>query len=205
MDATPGIPITQVIVDSFQEYEGLHALVLFSQGCNLNCSYCYNKEIANRGSRTLGRSRSLLKKHLTPLHQAVVFLGGEPTVWGPHLIEEIRYVHEELKLKTKIFTNGLIPSIVRTALSMNILDAISIDLKAISNLLPIIGHPIEVEDYLGLIGVTVNAALSAGVHVEIRTTKGAGVNFDEIEKYVSSHFPGVKHIMQEEMVVHPTM
>lgn len=199
-----GIPITQVILDSFQEFKGYHALVLFSKGCNLDCSYCYNKKF-DKDHFVIGTSRELLKEHLTPLHQAVVFLGGEPTIWGPHLLEEIRHVHNDLRLKTKLFTNGLFPSIVREALRMNILDAVSIDLKAVSNLAQITGSEIEIEDYLRLVGMTVKSVMAAGIPIEIRTTKGEGVDHSLIEKYVSTHFPGVTHILQEEMVVRPTI
>ena len=105
--------ITNIIKDSFQEYQNEHSLVLFTQGCNLDCSRCHNRK--DMWSTDTEDSVVIIEKILTPLHTAVVFLGGEPTLVDHDLVVSCMAAKKQNK-KVKVFTNGQKPEIIRKLL-----------------------------------------------------------------------------------------
>jgi len=190
--------IVQVILDSFQEYEDYQALVLFCSGCNLACRGCYNYEEITQGE-SKGTAIELLDAHITPLHEAAVFLGGEPTLWGQKLVDAAERAHTKHALRVKVFTNGMMPDVVENVASRGILDALSVDLKCISNASNVLGTTIDDEMYLQRVTETVRAAQKYRVDVELRTTTFQHIgDVAAIERFAALHFPGVSHILQAE-------
>lgn len=192
--------IISIIHDSFQEFENHCSLVLFSKGCNFACQKCYN--LSSMEKEPIGEAIEIIDKYLTPFHDAVVFLGGEPTFWHKDLIETIRYVKNK-KLLVKIFTNG---SNVETIKSLNkekLVDAYSVDFKAIKNVKDVIGRNIEDIYYLMTVERTICNILDNNIPIEIRTTKWNTVqDLPELIKYVKNRFPGVTHILQDDFIKH---
>ena len=82
-------------------------LTLFSFGCNFHCKMCdgYNYEKVTNKDNIIGNAKEIIEQNITPMHDCVIFLGGEPTIWGDKLIEALKFCHEK-GLKTKIFSNG---------------------------------------------------------------------------------------------------
>ena len=186
--------VVSYIKDSFQEYEGLQALVLFSKGCNFKCSYCYNYEEVINPRRTEPAIK-VLQRELNPMHDAVVFLGGEPTIWGDGLIEACKFV--KLKnLKTKVYTNASNPDVVKQLVEQNLLDSISVDLKTIGkDLTKCISKSLALEDYLLNFIDTVAYCKSSNIPVEVRTTIYGGLNVNEVKAFMVKYFPDVPHIL----------
>lgn len=194
--------IGSYIIDSFQEYEGEHSLVLFYVGCNLRCKGCYNYNILSNAEK-LYNAKELIDKYITPLHTAIVFLGGEPTI---HNIEtDMRYAKSK-GLKTKLYTNGLEPYMIYGLRGNELLDAISIDFKCIHNCKENIG----VSDLLYKNYVELSISESAkkvdgikSIDVELRTTKFPFLSKSEIieiEKEVDNmirFYGNIRHIMQD--------
>lgn len=190
--------LTSFIRDSFQEYEGYHALVLFAQGCNLRCAECYNlKDICNP-RKNVGQALDVIAENLTPLHDAVVFLGGEPTIHNdlPALAGRVK----ELRLNVKIYTNGLNPSMVAWLNQKKLVDAYSVDFKTIDDT-SFLGMNIPLDVYLGTVCKTIDNILENGVLLELRTTKWTGVNVDGIREFLAKKYPEVKHIVQDKFEV----
>ena len=54
-------------------------LTLFSYGCNFKCKMCrgYNYEKVTDKANIIGEARAIIEENITPLHDCVVFLGGE--------------------------------------------------------------------------------------------------------------------------------
>ncbi len=188
--------IVSYIKDSFQEYEGQHSLVLFSKGCNFRCSYCYNYEEVTKPEK-VEDAIEIMQKELNPLHDAVVFLGGEPTIWGNDLISAITFARL-LGLKTKLYTNGSHPEVIRELIKREVLDAISIDLKTVEedftkvirgNMLPF--------QYLNRFEESV-FAVKGKIPVEVRTTIYDGLNVDKVKEYMEYYFPEISHILTED-------
>lgn len=189
------VPIISVIQDSFQEYDNEHSLVLFTKGCNLNCVGCYNLEYMD--AKAVGNGKELVDKYITPLHTAVVILGGEPTIHKDSLINLCKYIRQK-NLKVKLFTNGMKPVVVNCLLNKDLLDAISIDFKGVKNLSNILGIA-NVEGYLEKFQLTVNICKRFDIDIEIRTTLFPVVRKQKelIKTYLVFYCKSIKHIWQE--------
>lgn len=164
--------IVNFIKDSFQDCLPFkHALTLFSYGCNLKCKMCegYNYETVTNKENIIGNAIDIIKENITPLHDCVVFLGGEPTIHGKKLIDALRYC-KSIGLKTKVFTNGVLSDTIENINNLKLCDAWSVDYKGISeNIAPYIG--IGSKEYLINIKKTLNNIIKYNqLPLEIRTT-----------------------------------
>ena len=110
------------------DYEDHLSAVLWFGGCNMRCPYCHNADIVF-GKNTLQKDEAItfLKSRISKL-EAVVFSGGECTLYKelPALAKEIK----ELGFKIKIDTNGTNPAIIKEMVEKNLVDFISLDFKA---------------------------------------------------------------------------
>lgn len=185
--------ITSIIPDSFQEYEGEHSLVLFSQGCNLLCKECYNLSAITSGEN-IGDAHTILKEKLTPLHTAVVFLGGEPTIH--YDLPQMARLVKSLGLKVKVYTNGLNPDVVKRLNEESLVDEYSVDFKTIDNT-ELLGVNIDIATYIKNVTKTLDLIIDKNIPLEIRTTLWTNVNIDEIKIYLKNKYPNVKHIIQK--------
>lgn len=163
--------IVNVIKDSFQECAPFKwGLTLFSHGCNLCCDICkgYNYEMVMNKENIIGDAIEIITKNITSMHDSVIFIGGEPTIYGEKLIQSLKFCKDR-GLKTKIFTNGMLPSVVQSICDKKLCDAWSVDYKGISDsIAPFIG--IEAESYLTNIRKTIKYIIENKLPLEIRTT-----------------------------------
>ncbi len=116
---------------SLIDYPGKISSTIFVGGCNLRCSYCYNKDLVLR-PETLplfieDEVLAFLRKR-TSFLDGVCISGGEPTIQEdlPVFIEDIK----SLGLKVKLDTNGMNPELINYLLENDLLDYIAIDIKA---------------------------------------------------------------------------
>ena len=144
-------------------------LTLFSFGCNLHCKMCegYNYEIVTNKDNITNDAISVIKNNITPLHDCVVFLGGEPTIWGDNLIKALKFCKDK-GLHTKIFTNGMLPDVVNEINEMKLCDAWSVDYKGIHNIKENFG--INDLDYTLNVNKTLVNIMAYRLPLEIRTT-----------------------------------
>ena len=139
-------------VISSVEFHGNMSLVIFMSKCPLACRYCHNAELLDDNTQL-------------SFIDAVVISGGEPLVQSDAVIEILKYVHK-LGLKTKLDTSGIYPDKLENILKLNILDFISLDVKA------------PFEKYRKVTGSNVGSQVHKsmnlinkyGVHMEARTT-----------------------------------
>ena len=116
-------------VISSVEFHGNMSLVIFMSKCPLACRYCHNAELLDDNTQL---SFEEIKKEIddaADFIDAVVISGGEPLVQSDAVIEILKYVHK-LSLKTKLDTSGIYPDKLENILKLNILDFISLDVKA---------------------------------------------------------------------------
>ena len=191
--------ISHVIQDSSIEYEGQHALVVFTRGCNARCKYCHNKALLDGEGDTLGTFEDTLARYITPLDTAVVFCGGEPTI-NLDLLECLRTARNA-GLRTKVFTNGLIPDILIKAASEGILDACSIDFKDTLHVAELIDVDIWDSEYITRVLYLANKLKERGVDVEFRTTEYDKQVGNRVEFFIKDRFgdtiPHIRQRMQE--------
>lgn len=116
---------------SFVDYENHISCVVFTQGCNMNCFYCHNKElIPCHSDKELIQEKEIFqflekrKKYL----DAVVISGGEPAMQ----IELEDFIKDVKKMgfKVKLDTNGTNPKVIENVISKKLIDYVAMDIKA---------------------------------------------------------------------------
>lgn len=104
--------------------------ILFYNSCSgFKCPYCYNAELARGTAETLPQEEVIkfLEERRGKL-DGIVFSGGECTVWGHRLINDICYTRN-LGYKIKLDTNGSSPYIVKYLIENKLVDYIALDFK----------------------------------------------------------------------------
>lgn len=152
---------------SLSDYPGMVATVLFTQGCNFNCSYCQNSSLIpiTVGKLLKDEIFSYLKKRKNII-DAVVISGGEPLLQND--LREFILEIKKFGLKIKLDTNGFLPNKLKKLLDENLLDYVAMDIKHTK------------EDY-GLVSGVSNICIenifesiklieSSGIDYEFRTT-----------------------------------
>ena len=118
--------IAGFIKNSFLDFPGKIAAVLFTPGCNMDCWYCHNRQLwAEQKRIDADEIDQFLDSHKGFI-DGVVISGGEPTL-QPDLVSYIRYLKDKGYL-VKLDTNGLRPDVLARALPL--LDYVAMDLKA---------------------------------------------------------------------------
>ncbi len=123
--------IAGLIKTSLIDYPGKIAAVIFFKGCNFRCGYCYNTDLVlpNKQVNFIPEHEMLsFLERRAGLLDAVVFLGGEPTL-QKDLISFAEKV-KELGFLIKLDTNGSRPSVVEEMISKRLVDYIAMDVKA---------------------------------------------------------------------------
>jgi len=125
-----------MIIGGFQKFSLLDypdkiSAIIFTQGCNFNCSYCHNKELISKepydNSINIEEIWNFLNKRWKQL-DAVVITGGEPTL-QPDLIEFMQKI-KNLGFLIKLDTNGSNPDVIKEVIRLKLADYIAMDVKA---------------------------------------------------------------------------
>ncbi len=149
------------------DFPGKLATVLFAQGCNLRCRFCYNQSLLPAASsETLGWQAIIeFLRDRQGFVEGVVFSGGEPCM-QPALLSALAEV-KELGFATALHTNGYYPDIVHKALQNKLLDSIAVDVKGdLSNYKAITGSTADNKLFSDLIA----GIVASGIEHEFRTT-----------------------------------
>lgn len=151
---------------SLLDYPEHLSAIIFTQGCNFRCQFCYNPmlvwpiigkgklkinssaikkdEEAKKGDSHLIAGETLftfLKDRVNKL-DAVVITGGEPTMHNdlPEFIKKIR----DLGFKVKLDSNGTNPKMLKKLIAKKLIDYVAMDVKA------------SLDNYEKVIGVNTN-------------------------------------------------
>ncbi|MFA6514312.1 MAG: anaerobic ribonucleoside-triphosphate reductase activating protein [Patescibacteria group bacterium] len=126
---------------SILDYPGHLAAIIFTQGCNFRCHFCYNPKLVL--SREGEDEKYKKEKGFSPLStedlflflkerygrlDGVVITGGEPTLHPdlPSFIGKIKKIGYDVKLDT----NGTNPKMLKGLIDSKLIDYIAMDLKA---------------------------------------------------------------------------
>ena len=118
--------IAGFVKNSFVDYPGLIAAVVFVPGCNMDCWYCHNKRLWKESELIEPAAvDAFLESHIGFI-DGVVISGGEPTLQKglETFIGKIR----DKGYRVKLDTNGTKPDVVKSLMSMT--DYIAMDIKA---------------------------------------------------------------------------
>lgn len=118
--------IVAFIPQSFVDWKGKVAAVIFTAGCSLRCGYCHNPELLENPP-LLSTDDVLAKlRGLAWSLDGLVITGGEPTLQKDlaEFCEKVR----ALGIKVKLDTNGTLPERVKEVLPHT--DFVAMDVKA---------------------------------------------------------------------------
>lgn len=154
--------------NSFVDYPGKIAAVVFTPGCNLNCYYCHNRMLLKKEAENNlipeDEVFAFLNERKTFL-DAVVVSGGEPTL-QPDL-EEFIFNIKNMGFDVKLDTNGTNPEVIKNLIEKKLLDYIAMDIKApFDKYKDICGS----DEYLNGINQSIDLLMQGGVDYEFRTT-----------------------------------
>ena len=155
-----------------QDFPEHLACIIFTKGCNFNCSYCYNRDLVDNKAETIDEDyvMAYLYKRRKIL-DGVVISGGEPTIWDD-LIPFIKKV-KEFKLDIKLDTNGYNPAMLKELIDNNLVDYIAMDIKAIPDkYMKVINKKIDFNKILE----SIDLIKKSNIKYEFRTTIMKGVH-----------------------------
>ncbi len=171
---------------SLIDYPDHLAAIIFINGCNFRCHYCYNpmlvlpqkgKDLKNKEDLSLINSKDLLlflKDRFGKL-EGVVITGGEPTLNDdlPIFIKKIK----DLGYVVKLDTNGTNPEMLKKLIEEKLVDYIAMDLKADEdNYIKVVGTKIDFKK----VKKSVSIILDSNLPYEFRTTMVPGLVDDAI-------------------------
>ncbi|MCX8164561.1 MAG: anaerobic ribonucleoside-triphosphate reductase activating protein [Aquificaceae bacterium] len=166
-------PVCKFKVGGLQEFTlidfpGRPACVIFTQGCNFRCGYCYNVELVlpERFGNTMPLEEIFdFLNNRVGLLEGVVITGGEPTVQQG--LEDFMASVKALNYPIKLDTNGSRPDVLKRLLEKGLLDYVAMDVKApLYKYSQVCGVHVEVDKILESIRII----MSSGVDYEFRTT-----------------------------------
>lgn len=182
---------------SLIDYPEHLSAIVFTQGCNFRCHYCYNPMLVvpqkadkgkygQEGSPYISEESlfSFLKERQGKL-SGVVITGGEPTLHKdlPGFIERIKKLGYDVKLDT----NGTNPKLLKSLIADKLIDYIAMDLKA-----PISSYKEVVNVDLDFLNIEKSAKMirESGLDYEFRTTVAPQLinkaKIEEMAKFLES-------------------
>ena len=162
---------------SLIDYPKKMAAVIFTQGCNFRCPFCYNPDLVlpEKYVQPINEEEILgflekRKSHLT----GVVVTGGEPTIQRD-LADFLRKI-KGLGYAVKLDTNGNDPDVLAMLLAEGLVDYIAMDIKTfLARYSEATGVDINIENIKRSIDLIVNSEID----YHFRTTL--------IRKFISSN------------------
>lgn len=182
--------IAGFIKNSFVDFPGNIASVVFVPGCNMDCWYCHNKHLW-KSENLLDEAEidAFLEKHKGFI-DGVVISGGEPTLQRD-LGQFIKRVKSK-GYRVKLDTNGLKPDVVKNLLPY--IDYVAMDIKA---------PPGEISRVVSfgldesLIWQSADMLMHSGIDYEFRTTFMPLLDIDDITSIVKRIKGAKKYALQQ--------
>jgi pyruvate formate lyase activating enzyme len=152
---------------SLIDYPGKVSCVIFLTGCNFECPYCHNPDLARgRYPQRIEASQVMdMLAHRKQLLDGVVISGGEPTLHPglPELCRDIR----SLGYAVKLDTNGSRPDVLAQLIQDAMVDYIAMDIKTAPDAYR---PPICDADTRPNIERSIRLIINSGLDHEFRTT-----------------------------------
>ena len=122
--------------NSFIDWEGKTAAVIFTAGCNFRCGYCHNPSLVlpHLFEQNPKISPKEILEFLTERRDwldGIVITGGEPTI-HKDLIDFISSI-KALGFLVKLDTNGTNPDILERLFQQKLVDFVAMDIKTSLN------------------------------------------------------------------------
>ena len=175
------------IKNTFIEYPGKIAAMIFLPNCNFKCSFCFNPELIsdNEAIKDIDEKEvfDFLEKNKKWI-DAVVISGGEPTL-QKDLIEFIKKI-KNLGYLVRIYTNGTNPKMLEKLIDEKLIDSIAMDIKA----------PLTEEGYESITNVkgmlenvkkSISLIMQSDLEYEFRTTVVPSIHTEKDIEEIAKH------------------
>lgn len=182
---------------SFIDWPGRIAAVIFTKGCNFRCGYCHNPYLVV--PRLLDATPDIPVNHTIAFLRSranwldgVVVSGGEPTV-HPDLVDfisEIRGAGYSVKLDT----NGSNPEVIKELIDFGLIDAVAMDVKTLldeEEYRSVTNCPEP--DLVAKIKSSIAILQKSGTDYQLRTTCIPGVHSQRTINGLKKVFEGLKY------------
>ena len=166
--------------NSFIDYPGKIASVVFLGGCNFRCYYCHNSSILCASSNRLNFDLVLdeLKQQIGFV-DGVVITGGEPTL-HPKLVQIVKAI-KRLGLLVKLDTNGTNSGLLKRLIDKCLIDFVAMDVKApIKRYADIVCVKVNTDEIQRSVDFLIEQATTHNVNYMFRTTLAPVLNADDI-------------------------
>lgn len=173
--------------NSFSDYPGKIAFVIFLGGCNFKCPFCHNKSIVLETSNKYDTNDVLsMLKQRDKFIEGVVITGGEPTIWGNDLKDLIKEIRK-LGLLVKLDTNGTNPVVLKELLKEGLLDYIAMDIKnSFSKYNETSGIKVDINNIKESIKIIEDSSIDYQFRTTINKTMHTKEDINEIKSYLKS-------------------
>jgi len=117
--------------ESFGDWDGEPASVIFLPSCNFRCPFCHNVNLVLNPEKLetipFQYIEDQLVKHKN-WRNAVCITGGEPTLQDklPELCQKLK----QMDFKVKLDTNGTNPAILKELIDKKLVNYVAMDIKA---------------------------------------------------------------------------
>lgn len=180
---------------SLIDYPDHVAASVFLAGCNLNCSYCYNRWMIDESVVSEAMSVGGLLSWLASRRQLLDGLcvsGGEPTIASD--LAQLLSAARDLGFLIKLDTNGTRPECLASLLSDELVDYVAMDVKApLDHRYGVVaGCVVD----LSAIGESMALLRLSGVAYEFRTTAGPLLDEGDLEEIARGMHPGDRWFVQ---------
>ncbi|MFH1229618.1 MAG: anaerobic ribonucleoside-triphosphate reductase activating protein [Candidatus Aenigmatarchaeota archaeon] len=193
------------IKNTFIEYPGKIASIVFLSGCNFRCSFCFNQELIFDSDCLDDIDEKDVFDFLDKQRKwidALVMSGGEPTmnVELPEFIKKVK----KMGLLVRLYTNGSNPKALKDLIENKMVDSIAMDIKA----------PLNEESYEKITGVkgivknvidSVSIIMKSGVDYEFRTTVVPGLHSEKDVESIANSIKGAKLFVLQKFVPEKAM
>ncbi len=146
------------------DFPGKLAAIVWFSGCNMRCSYCYNKDVVFGGKKIEEEKVLEFLKSRIGLLDGVSFTGGCPTMY-PNLIGFATKI-KEMGFDIKLDTNGINYDVIKEMAEKNLVDYIALDFKAPREKF----YEITKNRHYDKFEKTLDFLINADVEFEVRTT-----------------------------------
>jgi pyruvate formate lyase activating enzyme len=176
------------IKNTFIEYPGKIAAMIFLPNCNFRCSFCFNPELVLESEKIKDVDEKEVLEFLEKNKKwidALVISGGEPTLHKdlPEFIRKIK----KMGFLVRIYTNGTNPEMLKVLIDEKLIDSIAMDIKA-----PLTEEKYEeitnIKNVLEKVKKSISLIMNSGLNYEFRTTVVPGLHsekdVEEIAKYI---------------------
>ncbi len=191
---------------SLIDYPGKLSCVLFLSGCNFDCPYCHNPDLAKGCARCpefeheerlfsfLDRRRNFL--------DGVVISGGEPTLQRD--LEALCRRIKQMGYPVKLDTNGSRPEVLKRLLARELVDYVAMDVKTDPGCY---APTLCREKNPSAVLASIDLIMAEAPDYEFRTTCVRPLVDDEVIERIAAHIDGARlyalQHFEDGCVMHP--